>query len=129
MRSFPNRSMPSTERARTSGLTSSAVLLFRAVCGAFPQLSSYGGYSAHGEHADGRAIDFMISDSGTGQAVADFVQANASALHVRDVIWQQHIWTAQRGGDSWRPMESRGSDTANHKDHVHITTFGNAGSL
>ena len=45
------------------------------------------------------------------------------------IIWQQHIWTAERGGDSWRPMKSRGSDTANHKDHVHLTTFGNAGSL
>ena len=109
--------------ATESGLTSSAVLLFRAVCGAFPELTTYGGYSAHGEHADGRAIDFMISDSGTGQAVADFVQANASALHVRDIIWQQHIWTPEQASAGWRYMSDRGSPTANHMDHVHVAVY------
>jgi len=106
-----------------SGLTSSAVLVFRAVCDAFPQLTTYGGYSPHGEHADGRAVDFMITDSGTGQAVADFVQANASALHVRDIIWEQHIWTPERASEGWRYMSDRGSPTANHMDHVHVAVY------
>ena len=49
-----------------SGLTSSAVRLFRAVCNAFPALTTYGGYDGHGEHSSGRAIDFMISDPSLG---------------------------------------------------------------
>jgi hypothetical protein len=106
-----------------SGLTSSAVLMFRAVCNAFPQLTTYGGYSPHGEHADGHAVDFMISDSGTGQAVADWVQAHAAALHVYDVIWQQHIWTPEQASAGWRYMSDRGSPTANHMDHVHVAVY------
>ena len=92
-----------------SGLTPSAVTLFRAVCNAFPALSTYGGYSAHGEHASGRAIDFMVSDSGLGQAVADWARAHAAELNLYDVIWQQHIWTPERSSEGWRSMPDRGS--------------------
>ena len=64
--------------ATESGLTPSAVTLFRSVCNAFPALSSYGGYDGHGEHSSGRAIDFMINgDSALGQAVADWARAHA----------------------------------------------------
>jgi hypothetical protein len=104
-----------------SGLTSSAVTLYRAVCNAFPALTTYGGYSAHGEHASGRAIDFMVSDSGLGQQVADWARAHASELNLYDVIWQQHIWTPERSSEGWRSMPDRGSPTANHFDHVHIS--------
>jgi hypothetical protein len=104
-----------------SGLTSSAVRLFRAACAAFPALSSYGGYDGHGEHSSGRAIDFMVTDPGLGQALADWVRANASALGVYDVIWAQHIWTPVRASEGWRSMEDRGSATANHYDHVHVS--------
>jgi len=104
-----------------SGLTSSAVTMFRAVCNAFPDLSTYGGYDAHGEHSSGRAVDFMISDSSLGQAVADWVRAHASELNVYDVIWAQHIWTPERASEGWRMMPDRGSATANHYDHVHVS--------
>ena len=104
-----------------SGLTSSAVRLFRAVCGAFPALSSYGGYDGHGEHSSGKAIDFMTSDASLGQAVADWARAHASELDLYDVIWAQHIWTPVRSGEGWRSMPDRGSSTANHYDHVHIS--------
>jgi hypothetical protein len=103
-----------------SGLTSSAVRLFRSACNAFPALSSYGGYDGHGEHSSGRAIDFMTSDSSLGQALADWARAHASELDLYDVIWAQHIWTPARGGEGWRSMSDRGSATANHYDHVHI---------
>ena len=36
-------------------------------------------------------------------------------------------WTVQRADDGWRWMEDRGSTTANHYDHVHVTVYGNAG--
>jgi hypothetical protein len=104
-----------------SGLTSSAVRLFRAACAAFPALSSYGGYDAHGEHSSGKAIDFMTSDAGLGQALADWARAHASELDLFDVIWSQHIWTPVRSGEGWRAMPDRGSPTANHYDHVHIS--------
>jgi hypothetical protein len=103
-----------------SGLTSSAVRLFRSACNAFPALSSYGGYDGHGEHSSGRAIDFMVTDSSLGQALADWARAHASELGLYDVIWAQHIWTPVRSGEGWRSMSDRGSSTANHYDHVHI---------
>jgi hypothetical protein len=106
-----------------SGITSNAVVMFRAVCAAFPPLTTYGGYDAHGEHADGRAVDFMVSDSGLGNAIAEWARANAGALHIREIIWSQHIWTPERSGEGWRAMEDRGSTTANHYDHVHISVY------
>ena len=106
-----------------AGLVPNAVALYRAVCAAFPALTTYGGYDPHGEHADGHAIDFMISDPSLGQAVADWVRANASALHVYDVIWSQHIWTPERASEGWRYMSDRGSPTANHYDHVHVAVY------
>jgi hypothetical protein len=106
--------------ATEAGLTPSAVTLFRAVCNAFPALSTYGGYDAHGEHSTGRAIDFMVGDSSLGQAVADWARAHAGELDLYDVSWAQHIWTPVRASEGWRPMSDRGSATANHYDHVHI---------
>ena len=106
-----------------SGLTSTAVGLYRAVCAAFPALTTYGGYDPHGEHIDGRAIDFMITDSSLGQAVANYIHANAAALGVRDIIWAQQIWIPERASEGWRYMEDRGSPTANHYDHVHAAVY------
>jgi hypothetical protein len=107
-----------------SGIVAAAVAVHRAVCAHFPQVHEYGGYRPDGEHADGHAIDIMVyADSGTGQAIADWVRANAAALHVDDVIWAQHIWTAQRSSEGWRLMPDRGSTTANHYDHVHVRVF------
>ncbi len=101
------------------GLTSGAVRVLRAVCAEFPQVTSYGGYRGDGEHSDGRAIDIMISGE-AGWQVADYLRANSSALGLYDIIYSQRIWTAQRSSEGWRPMEDRGSTTANHYDHVHV---------
>ena len=40
------------------------------------------------------------------------------------VIWNQRIWNIQRNGEGWRYMADRGGDSANHKNHVHITVYG-----
>jgi hypothetical protein len=107
-----------------SGIVPQAVALHRAVCAHFPQITEYGGYRADGEHSDGHAIDVMVySDSATGQAVADWLRANAATLHIDDIIWAQHIWTTQRSSEGWRSMPDRGSVTANHYDHVHVRVF------
>jgi hypothetical protein len=104
-----------------SGLTSGAVRVYRAVCNNFPQITQYGGYAARGEHASGKAIDVMTSDSNLGDQIAAFLQAHAAELDLYDIIWQQHIWTPERSSEGWRSMSDRGSETANHYDHVHVS--------
>jgi hypothetical protein len=106
-----------------SGLTDSAVFVYRSVCNAFPEITSYGGWSTHGEHSSGRALDIMTSDVELGTAIAEFLRAHASELHLFDVIWRQHIWTPVRASEGWRSMPSRGSATANHYDHVHVSVY------
>jgi uncharacterized protein YraI len=106
-----------------SGLVPNAIAVHRAVCNAFPQITSYGGLrSDSGEHGTGQALDAMISGS-TGWDVAEYVRANASALGVSEVLYSQKIWTVERSSEGWRYMEDRGSTTANHYDHVHVTVY------
>jgi hypothetical protein len=108
-----------------SGLVPNAVAVHRAVCAVFPQVKTYGGYRDDGsEHSDGTSIDIMVySDSDLGDQIASWVRSHAGALHVREVIWAQHIWTVERSSEGWRPMEDRGSVTANHYDHVHVRVY------
>lgn len=104
-----------------SGLTSGAVRVYRAVCNNFPQITQYGGYAPRGEHASGKAIDVMTSETRLGGEIAAFLQRNAAALDLYDIIWRQHIWTPVRASEGWRSMPDRGSETANHYDHVHVS--------
>lgn len=111
-----------------SGLTPDAIRVHRAVCAEFPDVSSYGGLrGGGGEHSEGRALDIMVSTSSLGDAIAAWVRDHHSPLGVSEVIWAQRIWSAERSSDGWRWMEDRGSDTANHYDHVHVTVYGDAG--
>jgi hypothetical protein len=107
-----------------SGLTSQAVYVYRSVCHAFPQITSYGGWDGHGEHSSGRALDIMTSDKALGDQIADFLQAHASELDLYDVIWWDQIWTPVRSSEGWRDYGDHGSATANHMDHVHVSTNG-----
>jgi hypothetical protein len=85
-----------------------------------------------GEHPLGRACDFMLSSGGVmpaaanvqlGYDIAAWAQANASRLGIMYVIYRQRIWDVRMGSAGWVPMEDRGSITANHYDHVHISVF------
>ncbi|HEU5038467.1 MAG TPA: mucin-2 protein [Nocardioides sp.] len=106
-----------------SGLTSNAVYVYRSVCHAFPQITSYGGWDAHGEHSSGKAIDIMTSDKALGDQIAAYLQSHASELHLYDVIWWDQIWTPERASEGWRAYGDHGSATANHMDHVHVATY------
>ncbi len=106
-----------------SGLTSNAVYVYRSVCHAFPQITSYGGWDNHGEHSSGRALDIMTSDVALGTAIAEFLRVHASELHLYDILWRQAIWTPVRAAEGWRTFSSRGSATANHYDHVHVSVY------
>ncbi|NYD41403.1 mucin-2 protein [Nocardioides panaciterrulae] len=112
---------PCPDGSVENGLTSGAVLVYRAVCHAFPQITSYGGWDAHGEHASGKAIDIMTSDKALGDQIAAFLQSHASELGLYDVIWWDRIWTPERAAEGWRDYGDHGSATANHMDHVHVS--------
>ncbi|HEY0237688.1 MAG TPA: SH3 domain-containing protein [Friedmanniella sp.] len=111
--------------AMEQGLTPDAVLVHRTVCADFPQVTSFGGLRGGGGfHATGQAVDCMIADPLVGRKLADWVRAHAGELGVSQVIYAQHIWTVQRGSEGWRSMPDRGSRTANHDDHVHVSVYG-----
>ncbi len=85
-----------------------------------------------GEHPLGRACDFMLSSGGVmpaaswiqkGYAIAAWAQANAARLGIMYIIYRQRIWDVRMASSGWVPMENRGSITANHYDHVHISVF------
>ena len=106
-------------------LTPDAVLVHRTVCARYPQVTSFGGRrGGEGFHASGQAVDCMISDSTVGWQIARWVRAHARELGVSEVIYSRHIWTVQRGSEGWRSMSDRGSPTANHQDHVHVSVYG-----
>ncbi|CAN5127813.1 MAG: SH3 domain-containing protein [Nocardioidaceae bacterium] len=108
-----------------SGLVPNAISVYRAICAAFPEVSSWGGLRPgdDGFHGSGQAVDAMVSDSAQGDAVAAYVVQNASELGVSEILWAQQIWTAERSSEGWRPVEDRGSVTANHYDHVHVSVY------
>jgi Sec-independent protein translocase protein TatA len=113
-----------------AGLTKDAIRVHRAVCALFSGVTGWGGTRGSGDfHGTGQALDIMIPNSSVGQSIANYVRANAKALGVSEVIWSQHIWTVQRSGEGWRAMSDRGSPTANHYDHVHVSVYGNSGTV
>jgi len=99
--------------------------------GPFPDIGCYRPGN-DGEHPLGRACDFMLSSGGVmpdassiqkGYDIAAWAQANASRLGIMYIIYRQHIWDVRMASSGWVPMEDRGSITANHYDHVHISVF------
>lgn len=107
----------------SAGVSRNIANVHAAVCSAFPQLTRYGTLrGGGGDHPLGRAVDISVSGA-LGWEVANFVRANAGELGVSYVIFSQKIWSVERGGEGWRGMSNRGSATANHYDHVHVSTF------
>ncbi|MFE9328261.1 peptidoglycan DD-metalloendopeptidase family protein [Nocardia sp. NPDC052278] len=102
----------------------------RSVAARFPEITTFYGWretDSHPDHPSGRAVDIMIPDytSGDGKAlgdrIADYVLANQDAFHIDYVIWRR-IYRPANGDSS--EMDDLGNDTANHLDHVHVTTMG-----
>ncbi|MCR1785913.1 endonuclease/exonuclease/phosphatase family protein [Nocardioides carbamazepini] len=92
-----------------------------------------------GGHPSGNAADFVVPATSTGwatgegrqvgDALAAYAQAHASELNVDYIIWWQHIWSVERASEGWRPMESRGSSTQDHRDHVHVNVQPGPGGM
>ncbi len=130
--SKPATPPPSGSAKVERGLQPNAKKTYRAAIANFPQIKTVYGVRPDPipDHPSGRAIDLMIpnykSASGRklGSEVAAWAKTNARSLGVSYIIWDQRIWNIQRDGEGWRYMANRGGDSANHKDHVHITVYG-----
>ncbi len=105
-----------------SGVSPNIVKVHQAVCAEFPEITVYGTFRGDGEHAQGLAVDIMVSGD-RGYQVAEFVRKYYAELGVNYIIYSQRIWSLDRSGEGWRGMSDRGSATANHYDHVHVTTY------
>ncbi|WP_297739126.1 SH3 domain-containing protein [uncultured Tessaracoccus sp.] len=94
----------------------------------FPQIKTHYGWrrDVTPDHPAGRAVDLMIpnykKNNQLGWQVARYYQKYARELNIKYIIWDQKIWSVARSREGWRPMSNRGSDTANHYDHVHISS-------
>jgi hypothetical protein len=112
-----------------TGLQVRTILVARAVSAIFPEVQRIGGVRPDylRWHPDGLAIDVMIPEYDSPQGIAlgddvvDFVLHNADRLGLAHVIWRQTMYPAHGAAHL---MSSRGSDTANHMNHVHIATVG-----
>ena len=81
------------------------------------------------DHPSGRALDLMIpnykSKAGKqlGYDLSRWLRAHHKELGINYIIWDQRIWNVQRASSGWRKMGGRGSDSANHKNHIHVTVY------
>lgn len=77
---------------------------------------------ANSDHPKGLALDFMVgNDTQKGDQIAADLQQNWQAYNITYIIWKQRIWNESRASEGWRAMPDRGSITANHYDHVHVS--------
>ena len=115
---------PCPDGSVESRLKPETIRLYRAVCHAFPQVQHYLGWGARSEHDTGNAIDVMVyGDKALGDRIAAWAQAHAGELDLYDILWYHRIWTPVRASEGWRTFADRGSPTANHMDHVHVSVY------
>ena len=124
--------MPQTtcSPAAKPGATALLKLLIKTWGGSSSGISRGCGVGGRSEHKEGRALDWHMSVKKASQrarvnSALKWITANngevALRLGIMYVIWNQHIWSVYYPELGWRKMASRGGDTANHKDHVHIS--------
>ena len=112
------------------GLAPDTQQLLVSVRGTWPQIRTIYGIRPDSipDHPSGHALDLMLPDytspasNALGWQIANWARANAASLNIQYIIFDQHIWNIARDSEGWRLMADRGSDTANHVNHVHITT-------
>jgi hypothetical protein len=115
--------------APEEGLQVKTIWAARAISVMFPEIKTIGGYRQDPLkwHPNGLAIDVMIpnhdSEEGIelGNQIAGLALANAERWGVLHVIWRQGFYPGI-GAPSW--TADYGNETANHFDHVHISTDG-----
>lgn len=116
-----------------SQLNPNARAVFQYVVDHYPRIRTIYGWRASSDyssdHPSGRAVDIMLPtwtdpvNADYGWTIARFFAANAKQFKVNYVIYRQSTFNAAYPDRGWRPMEDRGSATANHYDHVHVSVF------
>lgn len=115
--------------ADEKGLQKWTKVLNRAISEAFPEITDIGGVRPDSLkwHPQGLALDVMIPNAHTaggkalGDRVVQFLLDNGKRLGLAHMIWRQRMINPD-GSSSM--MENRGGPTANHMDHVHVTSIG-----
>ena len=106
----------------TWGLRSAPAWSSRVIKHRYAVGTTYGYRSSSGDHGRRLAADFMVySNRSKGDAIAAFARRHYKELNITYVIWYQRIWSVARASEGWRLMADRGSATANHRDHVHVS--------
>lgn len=131
---------PETGLDAEQGLKPDGVRVVRCLVQNFPQIETYLGVgdrpsNGDSDHPDGRAVDAMVPGWDTpagntlGWEIAEWLRSNAGALGVKYLIFDAKIWSAERGDTEWRDYQHpSGADdpTSAHRDHVHVSVYGNA---
>lgn len=95
------------------------------------------GEGGSGEHAEGRALDFMTYELGggvdspgalrvdLGWQIANYLWEHRSRLGVWYVMYRKQIISVNDNGygdaGEWNDVPDRGDPTANHMDHPHVS--------
>ncbi|WP_019789838.1 LysM peptidoglycan-binding domain-containing protein [Streptococcus sobrinus] len=125
--SATEQAAPQNSSVNTDGMSPSAANFANNVANQYGT-TDIGGYREgdSGDHGTGNAVDVMTYDNTQlGQEVADYATSNMEANNISYVIYQQKFYapTENKYGPAytWNQMPDRGSDTANHMDHVHVS--------
>lgn len=111
------------------GLRPSATGIVNRTVAVFPQIKTIYGVHADSlpDHPSGHAVDLMLphgaADNALGWSIANYFKSHATELGVQYIMFDNKIWNIARNSEGWRAVADRGSVTANHMDHVHITTI------
>lgn len=129
---------PASGLAAEKGMTADGRLVMRCIHQNFPQVTALLGIgdrpaNVDDDHQTGRAVDAMLTSKAVGEKLAAYAKTNATRLGIKYVIWDAHIWSTQRAKEGWRACGSAAAscynganDTLAHRDHVHISVFGNS---
>jgi hypothetical protein len=135
---------PPSGSSAEAGLKPDTLRVLRCIHRGWPQITSFSGVgnrpsNVDRDHQNGLAVDAMIpnyrSPTGIamGDAIARWLLANRKKLGVKYVIWNEHIWSVARQREGWRRCGTAAAscyngpnDTAAHRDHVHVSTYGDS---
>ncbi len=124
---MPQKTCSPAAKPGTTALLKALIATWGGSSSGISRFCTSGGTS---EHKEGRALDWHMDsrkakDRATVADVVRWITANngevAYRLGVMYIIWNQKIWSIYYQELGWRKLADRGSWTANHKDHVHIS--------
>ncbi len=125
----PAQPAPTATPVDTSGLQPVAANFMQDIANQFG-ITDYSKFRAGDQdHGRGLAVDAMVyNDAALGNQVAQYAVDNIDSANISYIIWQQRFYAPVNNiygpANTWNMMPDRGSVTANHYDHVHISFNG-----